>query len=38
MTLTDDGRALFTYGPTIRRGDPHIIWLRVGGHEIFVDW
>ena len=37
MTWADDGRALFRYGPSIRPGDPHIIWLRVGGHEIFED-
>jgi hypothetical protein len=35
MTWADDGRALFAYGPSKRPGDPHIIWLRVGGHEIF---
>jgi hypothetical protein len=35
MTWADDGRALFRYGAVIRPGDPHVIWLRVGGHEIF---
>jgi hypothetical protein len=35
MTWADDGRALFTYGASIRPGDPHIIWLRVGTHDIF---
>ena len=35
MTWADDGRALFRFGPSIERGDPHVIWLRVGGHEIF---
>jgi len=35
MTGVDDGRALSTYGRSIRPGDPHIIWFRVGGHEIF---
>lgn len=37
MTWADDGRALFRYGPSRRPGDPHVIWLRVGGHEIFED-
>jgi hypothetical protein len=35
MTWADDGRALFRYGPSLQPGDPHIVWLRVGGHEIF---
>lgn len=35
LTWSDDGRALFRYGLSVRPGDPHIIWLRVGGHEIF---
>jgi hypothetical protein len=35
MTWAGDGRALFRYGPSVRPGDPHIIWLRIGGHEIF---
>jgi hypothetical protein len=35
LTWADDGRALFRYGPSIRPGDPHIIWLRVGTHDIF---
>lgn len=35
MTWADDGRALFRYGESIRPGDPHVIWLRVGSHDIF---
>jgi hypothetical protein len=35
MTWADNGRALFRYGPSLKPGDPHIVWLRVGGHEIF---
>jgi hypothetical protein len=35
MTWADDGRALFTYGASVRPGQPHVVWLRVGGHEIF---
>lgn len=34
MTWAPDGRATFTYGDQIRTGDPHIVWIAVGGHEI----
>ncbi len=37
MTWADDGRALFKYGTSPLAGDTHIIWLRVGSHEIFDD-
>ena len=37
MTWADDGRALFAYGASIRPGDPHIIWLRIGKHDILKD-
>jgi hypothetical protein len=30
-----DGRATFRYSPEVHPGDPHIIWRRVGGHDIF---
>jgi hypothetical protein len=35
MTWAPDGRALFRYGDPVRPGHPHIIWLRVGTHDIF---
>jgi len=35
MTWAPDGRATFEYGPSIRAGDVHIIWRRVGTHDIF---
>lgn len=35
MTWAKDGRATFEYGEPIREGEPHIIWRRVGTHEIF---
>lgn len=35
MTWAPDGRALFRYGASPRAGDTHIIWLRVGTHDIF---
>ncbi len=37
MSWANDGRALFTYGSSPHQGDTHIIWLRVGTHDIFVN-
>ena len=37
MTWAPDGRALFAYGPEVRPGKRHVIWQRIGGHEIFED-
>jgi hypothetical protein len=37
MTWAGDGRATFAYGPSLRLGDVHIIWRRVGTHAIFDD-
>lgn len=34
MTWAPDGRATFQYGPEVLPGEPHIIWRRIGGHEI----
>lgn len=34
MTWADDGRAIFEYGLSPRAGDTHIIWRRVGTHDI----
>jgi len=31
----EDGRATFEYGDEVRRGEPHIIWRRIGTHKIF---
>jgi len=36
MTWAPDGRALFTYGPSIRLNEPHIVWLAVGTHRIYT--
>jgi len=30
-----DGRATFEYGDSILPDEPHIIWRRVGTHDIF---
>ncbi len=35
MTWADDGRATFQYGKSVVEGDPHVIWRRIGTHEIF---
>ncbi len=35
MTWADDGRATFRYGDSIHPGDPHIVWRRIGSHDIF---
>jgi hypothetical protein len=35
MTWADDGRATFQYRPEVRPGEPHVIWRRVGTHEVF---
>ena len=34
MTWADDGRAVFRFGPSKRPGDPHIVWERIGSHDI----
>lgn len=34
MTWAPNGRALFRYGKEIRKGEPHVVWLRIGGHDI----
>ncbi len=35
MTWAPDGRATFSYGAEIISGQPHIIWRRIGTHDIF---
>ena len=37
MSWAPDGRATFEYGPQKRAGEPHVIWRRVGTHQIFTD-
>jgi hypothetical protein len=34
MRWADDGRATFSYGTSPNPGDVHIIWRRIGGHDI----
>lgn len=31
----EDGRATFQYGEEVIEGERHVIWRRVGGHDIF---
>lgn len=35
MTWAPDGRATFTFGEPVRANDPHVIWRRIGTHDIF---
>lgn len=34
LTWAKDGRATFQYGDEVRPGETHIIWRRVGAHDI----
>ncbi|HKI66657.1 MAG TPA: hypothetical protein VJ989_05250 [Solirubrobacterales bacterium] len=34
ISYSGDGRATFRYGGELKSGETHIVWLRVGGHEI----
>lgn len=34
LRFAPNGRATFTFGPSVRAGQPHIIWRRIGGHEV----
>jgi hypothetical protein len=34
MTWAPDGRATFEYGDEMNPGEPHVIWRRVGNHDI----
>jgi len=34
MTWAGDGRATFQYGDPVHPGQPHIIWRRIGTHDI----
>ena len=35
MTFAPDGRATFSFGEPVLKGRPHVIWRRVGTHDIF---
>ena len=34
LSWAADGRATFEYGAEYTRGDPHVIWRRIGDHRI----
>lgn len=36
MTWAPDGRATFMYGEELIPGQPHVVWRRVGTHDIFA--
>jgi len=35
MTWAPDGRATFQYGEPVRPGEVHVVWRRVGTHDVF---
>jgi hypothetical protein len=37
ITFAPDGRATFAYGPEVRPGEVHVIWRRVGTHDVLAD-
>jgi hypothetical protein len=37
MTWAPDGRATWEYGAPVRDGVRHVIWRRVGTHDVFND-
>jgi len=37
ITFAPDGRATFSYGREIRPGEAHIIWRRVGTHQVLTE-
>jgi hypothetical protein len=36
MTFALDGRATWHYGTEIRPGEPHIVWRRIGTHDVLA--
>ena len=37
MTWAPDGRATFHYGDELIPGQRHVVWRRIGPHDIFLD-
>jgi hypothetical protein len=35
LTWAPDGRATFEYGKEVRPGKQHVIWRRIGTHDVF---
>lgn len=36
LSFGPDLRATFSYGPAQRENDPHVIWRRIGKHNIYL--
>ncbi len=34
LTWAPDGRAVFRYGDSVRDGETHVVWLRIGSHDV----
>ena len=34
LTWAPDGRATFEYGEPVKKGDAHIVWRRIGTHDV----
>lgn len=37
ITFAPDGRATFEYGDRVIAGEPHVIWRRIGRHEVLAE-
>jgi hypothetical protein len=35
LTWAPDGRATFQFGVSLQNDEPHIVWRRIGTHDIF---
>ena len=36
LRFAPDGRATFTFAPPVRGTKPHVIWRRIGGHDVLT--
>lgn len=37
LSFALDGRATFAYGPAELRGEAHVVWRRIGTHDVLRD-
>ncbi len=37
ITFAPDGRATFEYGQEVTAGEPHIVWRRIGHHDVLSE-
>ena len=37
LTYAAHGRATFCQGDEVVRGEPHVVWRRVGAHDVLLD-